>query len=72
MVSEADRIKAVERVRSDLSPIFGGTPSYKRKRGIYRALKRRDPIVLSRYEFELMLIRNINTLQAMLYGGQYG
>lgn len=70
-VSEADRIKAVERARVAIAPIFGGTPSYKRKRGIYRALRRQDPKVVTVYNFELMMLHQMNTLARMLYGGQY-
>lgn len=52
-VSEAERIKAVERVRVARAPIFGGTPSYKRKRGIYRALARGDFETTAHYQLEL-------------------
>lgn len=43
MVSKADRIKAIERVRRTMASISGGSPSYKRRRAVYRALKRGDP-----------------------------
>lgn len=67
-VSEADRLNAVERVRIALAPTFGGSPSYKRKRGIYRALKRGDVEVMMRYEYELGMIRLMNDMVRSFYG----
>ena len=66
-VSEADRLKAVERVRHAIAPIFGGSPSYKRKRGIYRALDRKDLVVTMRYESELGMIRMMDSLCRAFY-----
>ena len=71
MVSEADRIKAVERVRVAIAPIFGGTPSYKRKRGVYRALKRKDPNVTVHYEMELARMSMLNDMARYFYGAHY-
>lgn len=60
VVSEADRIKAVERVRVAIAPIFGGTPSFKRKRGIYRALKRGDANIEDHYKYEIRQIEMVD------------
>lgn len=66
-VSEADRLKAVERVRNAMAPIFGGTPGFKRRRGIYRALRRQDPEVLARYQYELNMLWMMGRMEMALY-----
>jgi hypothetical protein len=71
MVSEADRIKAVEKVRAAMAPIFGGTPSYKRKRSIYRALKRGQMDVVLQYECELALSSMLRNMVKLFYGEHY-
>lgn len=70
-VSEADRIKAVERVRAARAPIFGGTPSFKRKRGIWRALKRGDFDITTRFNHELGMLRMMRSMVDMFYGRHY-
>lgn len=52
-----------------MAPIFGGTPGFKRKRGIYRALERKDPEVLSRYHAELNLLAMMSALETTLFWG---
>lgn len=66
-VSEVDRLKVAERVRRSIAPIFGGTPGYKRRRGIYRALKRGDLKVLHSFTFELLMLNTANVLAKDLY-----
>ena len=57
MVSEADRIQAVERVRRSMEPISGDSPyTFKRKRAIYRALDRKDPEIVQMLDHELALL----------------
>lgn len=62
MVSEADRIKAVERVGRAMASPSGGSPTYKRKRAVYRALDRKDPEVCSRLDHELAVMYLLNGL----------
>lgn len=51
-----------------MGPTLGGTPTYfKRKRGIYRALKRGDMNVTVRYNFELMLMDGERHFQKIFY-----
>ena len=71
MVSEADRIKAVERVRRSMGPNLGDSPStFKRKRGIYRALKRKDPNIAELYNHELVISFLLSSLEMDMYGRQ--
>jgi hypothetical protein len=69
MVSEADRIKAIERVRRSMALSSGGSPSFKRKRAVYRALKRNDLEVMSNFQYELALMKLTGDLVRDLYGG---
>ena len=68
MVSEADRINAVERVRRSMESSSGNSPyKFKRKRGIYRALDRKDPDVVGRLNHELALFHLLNTLSVDMF-----
>lgn len=61
MVSEADRIKAVERVRHALASNPGDSPSkFKRKRGAWRALDRGDAKIQAMVDHELALLHLLN------------
>lgn len=61
MVSEADRIKAVERVRHALASNPGDSPSkFKRKRGVWRALNRGNIQIILLVEHELALLHLLN------------
>lgn len=68
MVSEADRIKAVERVKVAIAPNLGDSPSFPRKRSIYRALKRGDPLITVKYNMEVGNIRMMARMAQMFYG----
>jgi hypothetical protein len=68
MVSEADRIKAVERVRRSMESSSGNSPyQFKRKRGIYRALDRKDADVVQRLEHELALLHLLYKLNKDMF-----
>ena len=67
MVSEADRIKAVKMVRSAMASNRGDSPTYKRKRSIYRALRRQDPEVIDRFNHTLAVLEITNDLEKDLY-----
>lgn len=67
-VFEADEIKAVERLVGSRNPTPGDTPaSFKRKRGVYRALKRGCPHTTFRFTYELALERVLRALVLDLY-----
>lgn len=61
MVSEADRIKAVERVGRSMESCSGNSPyTFKRKKAVWRALKRKDPDVTAKFNHELTLMSLLN------------
>lgn len=66
-VSKVDRLKVAERVRSAIAPTFGGTPGYKRRRGVLRALDRGDPYIVTRFQCELAMINMMNSIARSLY-----
>lgn len=68
VVSLAERIKVVERVRKSIVPIPGNPPRFKRKRGIYRALERGDFIITSKYQLELGILRITRDFSNQLFG----
>lgn len=61
MVSEADRTKAIERVRRSMESNSGNSPyTFKRKKAVHRALKRKDPEIVTRFDHELALTHLLN------------
>jgi hypothetical protein len=68
MVFEADKLKAVERVRRSMESSSGDSPyQFKRKRGIHRALDRKDPKITAMFDHELALSHLINTLNVDMF-----
>lgn len=68
MVSEADRIKAVERVRRSMELSPGNSPStFKRKRAVYRALNRKDLEIITRLDHELTLTHLLNSMNVDMF-----
>lgn len=66
MVSEADRLNAIERVRHSIGANSGGAPL--RKRSIHRGLKRKDIHISYAYEMELLHSFVLNKLVRDIYG----
>jgi hypothetical protein len=68
MVSEVDRINAVERVRRSMETHMGDSPfTFKRRRAVYRALERGVGVVHQMLDHELVYIHLMNGLCTDMY-----
>lgn len=66
-VFEADELNAIERLLGQRVRIPGNKPYFKRKIGIYRALRRNDEYVTIMFEHILTMIRMLNRLSEEMY-----